>query len=564
MSNTSTAFFNPQKYQPFQAIPLLRRQWPDRQISFAPRWCSVDLRDGNQALINPLSVAQKLEFFRLLVNIGFKEIEIGFPSASQTDFEFARLLIGRQLIPDDVTVSVLTPARSELIERSFAALRGARKAIVHLYNSTSKLQRERVFAMDKQGVMALAVTGAKSMLACAALQTETEWRFQYSPESFNATEPDYAVAICEAVCEVWQPTAAYPVIINLPATVEMATPNVYADQIEWFSRHIHGREAIVLSVHTHNDRGCAVAAAELAVLAGAQRVEGTLLGNGERTGNMDIVVMAMNLYSQGIDPGLDLSDLTAIARQVSQFNQMPVHPRHPYVGDLVYTAFSGSHQDAIKKCLAARQPEEAWQVTYLPIDPADVGRSYQEVIRVNSQSGKAGPAYLVEQALGLQLPRWLQLDFSQMVQRQSEQQGREISAQALLALFRQRYLERAPAYRLLGFQIEPGAGVTQNVSAQLATVNGEIIVNGQGGGVLAAFTDALAKQFGCGLTITDYHEHAMGEGNDAQAVCYIRLLCDGEARVGMACHADIVSASLTAVLNSFVQGESHGASPGQK
>ncbi|PPD40103.1 MAG: 2-isopropylmalate synthase [Methylobacter sp.] len=539
--------FNHRKYQPFQVIALPNRQWPNRQITQAPGWCSVDLRDGNQALVNPLSIAQKLEFFKLLVTIGFKEIEIGFPSASQTDFDFARLLIEGGLIPDDVTVSVLTPARPAFIARSFEALRGTKQALVHLYNSTSKLQRDKVFAMDKEGITALAVTGAKTILACAAMQPDTQWRFEYSPESFNATELDYALEICEAVCDVWQPTIGCPVTINLPSTVEMATPNVYADQIEWFSTHIKRREAIILSVHTHNDRGCAVASAELAVLAGAQRVEGTLLGNGERTGNLDITVMAMNLYSQGVDPGLDLSDLNRIARQVSGFIDIPIHPRHPYIGALVFTAFSGSHQDAIKKCLNFYHDGDPWQVAYLPIDPRDVGRSYQEVIRVNSQSGKAGAAYLVEQALGLQLPRWLQEGFSRIVQRESETKGREITAPELVALFRRHYLERPTAYRLLAFQVTP----LYQLSAQLQGPDGEIRINGQGGGVLAAFADALARQFGRTFDISDYHEHAIGQGSDAQAACYVRLRCDGSSKMGMACHRDMVSASLAAVLNSL-------------
>ncbi|MBT9099779.1 2-isopropylmalate synthase [Methylovulum psychrotolerans] len=546
MSKAQISAFNHHKYRPFPPVDLPQRQWPNRRIRQAPRWCSVDLRDGNQALINPLSIAQKLDFFRLLVAVGFKEIEIGFPSASQTDFDFARLLIEQNLIPDDVTVSILTPARPALIERSFAALQGVRRALVHLYNSTSKLQRERVFNLDKASITALAVTGAEAIRACALAQPETAWRFEYSPESFNATELDYALEICQAVCRVWQPSTKCPIIINLPATVEMATPNVYADQIEWFSRHIQPREAVILSIHPHNDRGCAVAAAELAMLAGAQRVEGTLLGNGERTGNLDIAVMAMNLYSQGIDPELDFSDMTNIARQVSQFNQIAVHPRHPYIGDLVFTAFSGSHQDAIKKCLAASQPEEAWQVAYLPIDPNDVGRNYQEVIRVNSQSGKAGSTYLIEQALGLHLPRWLQVDFSQIVQQESERQGCEISAQALVALFRRRYLEPA-AYRLVSFEVAS----PYQVSAQLHSVAGEVHLTGQGNGVLAAFTNALSHHLGKAIEISDYHEHALAQGSDAQAACYIRLHCAGVTQIGMACHNDIVSASLAAVLNSF-------------
>jgi len=538
--------FNHRKYQAFPAIALPNRQWPNRQITQAPHWCSVDLRDGNQALINPLSIAQKLEFFKLLTQMGFKEIEIGFPSASQTDFDFTRLLIEGGLIPDDVRVSILTPARPALIERSFEALRGAKLALVHLYNSTSKVQREQVFNMDKAGIVGLAVAGAQSVFDCAAAQLETDWRFEYSPESFTATELDFALEICEAVCGVWQPTAEKPMIINLPSTVEMATPNVYADQIEWFSTRISRREAIILSVHTHNDRGCAIAAAELAVLAGAQRVEGTLLGNGERTGNMDIVVMAMNLYSQGIDPELNLADLPAIARQACEFTEIALHPRHPYVGDLVFTAFSGSHQDAIKKCLSHYQEGEIWDVAYLPIDPKDICRTYQEVIRVNSQSGKAGAAYLVEQALGLQLPRWLQQDFSQIVQAESETRGGEIGAGEVVAMFREHYMEQKSAYQLLSFEISQH----YQINAKLLGKDGEFTVTGQGNGVLAAFADALAKHFGWDLDICDYHEHALSQGSGAQAVCYVRLICNGENKAGMACDADIVSASLGAVLRA--------------
>ncbi|WP_020158443.1 2-isopropylmalate synthase [Methylobacter marinus] len=546
MSTAQKAVFDHHKYRPSPVINLPRRQWPDRRIEQAPIWCSEDLRDGNQALINPLTIEQKTAFFQLLARIGFKEIAVGFPSASQTDYDFIRQLIEQRLIPDDVTVAVLMPARETLIRRSFEALKGAKSVIMHLYNSTSRVQREQVFNMDRNGITALAVNGARVMKECAAAQPETAWQFQYSPESFTATEPDYAVEICNAVAEIWQPTAERPIIFNLPSTVEISTPNVYADQIEWFSTHIRHREAVIISVHTHNDRGCAVAAAELALMAGAQRVEGTLFGNGERTGNADIMVMAMNLYSQGVDPELDFSDLDAISRQISRFNQIAVHPRHPYAGDLVFTAFSGSHQDAIKKCLEARRPGQPWNVAYLPIDPADVGRDYQAVIRINSQSGKGGAAYVIERELGLQLPRWLQIEFSRIVQRRTETEGREISAQELVALFEQTYFARDAVYRLAGFHLDHDREET--LSARLVSASGEITVTGTGNGALDAFINALERQFGQAIEITDYHEHALSTGSDARAACYMRLKYDGETHTGIACHDDIVSASLNAVL----------------
>jgi len=437
--------FDHRKYRPFRPIGLKDRTWPDRVITHAPAWCSVDLRDGNQALIEPMNVAQKMQMFEMLVKVGFKQIEIGFPAASQPDFDFVRKLIEGGLIPDDVTVQVLTQARPELIARSFEALAGAKRAIMHLYNSTSTVQREQVFGLDREGIKAIATEGAKLVKDYAARYPQTEWTFQYSPESFTGTEIDYAVEICDAVLDVWQPTPAHKCIINLPSTVEMATPNIYADQIEWFCRHVKRRDSIVVSLHTHNDRGCAVAAAELAVMAGADRVEGTLLGNGERTGNMDIVTMAMNLYSQGIDPQLDLSRMDEIIRCVTACTQLPVHPRHPYAGDLVFTAFSGSHQDAIKKCLARRRDGDPWEVAYLPIDPTDLGRTYQEVIRINSQSGKGGVAYVLEQQAGFALPRWLQIDFSGVVQRHAELTETEVEPARIVELFERHYLgQRAP------------------------------------------------------------------------------------------------------------------------
>ncbi len=541
--------FDHNKYQSFPAITMQQRQWPNRHIEKAPRWCSEDLRDGNQALINPLSVEQKIDFVKLLVKIGFKEIVVGFPSASQTDFDFVRLLIEHALIPEDVIISVLTPARETFIERSFKALKGAKQAIVHLYNSTSKTQREKVFNSDKKTIIELAVKGAKTMQRCCNTQTETMWTFEYTPESFSATEPEYALEICNAVTEVWQPTVEKPIIFNLPSTVENTTPNVYADRIEWFSKHIQNRDNIILSVHTHNDRGTAVAAAELALLAGAQRVEGTLLGNGERTGNADLLIMAMNLYSQGIDPELDFSEMDTVVETVSQLNQIPLSPRHPYAGDLVYTAFSGSHQDAIKKCLSCYQAGDIWDVAYLPIDPADIGRSYQQVVRINSQSGKAGVAYIIEQELALQLPRWLQSEFSQIVQSLAEHKDREISTTELVALFKKNYLEREQKFQLLNFKID--SEQKDVISARIGTANGEITLMGSGEGALTAFIDALQRYLGRKIEITHYAEHAMTKGTNAKAVCYIQLDDNGTLQTGVACHNDIVSASLNAVLTSL-------------
>src|SRR5579859_753752 len=421
------------KYRPFSPINLEDRTWPSRVISAPPTWCSVDLRDGNQALIEPMDPARKRRMFDMLVRIGFKEIEVGFPAASQTDFDFVREIIERDLIPEDVTIQVLTQARPELIARTYESLVGARRAIVHVYNSTSVAQRRVVFRTDRAGIVDIAVRGATRVREHAERQRGTEWIFQYSPESFTGTELDFAVEICDAVNAVWEPTPERRSILNLPATVEMATPNVYADQIEWFARHVRNRDSVVLSVHPHNDRGCAVAAAELAVMAGADRIEGCLFGNGERTGNVDLVTLALNLYTQGIDPGLNFSDINAVIRTVEHCNQLPVHPRHPYGGELVFTAFSGSHQDAIKKGLAERKATDLWEVPYLPIDPADLGRAYETVIRVNSQSGKGGIAFLLERDFGLTLPRLLQIEFSQVIQAITDATGKELSSIAIKA-----------------------------------------------------------------------------------------------------------------------------------
>ncbi|MBE9539244.1 MAG: 2-isopropylmalate synthase, partial [Proteobacteria bacterium] len=436
--------FDHRKYQPFPAVKMPIRRWPDKVISKAPRWCSVDLRDGNQALIEPMTARQKSRLYDQLLKIGFKEIEVGFPAASSHDFAFVRQLIEEERIPEDVTIQVLTQAREDLIKKTFDALKGARRAIVHVYNSTSTIQREQVFGLDRAGILDIAVKGAKLVREYADKYPQTEWVFEYSPESFTQTEMDFAVEVCNAVTAVWQPTPQNPVILNLPATVEVSTANVYADQIEWFCNHINNRDSLLISLHTHNDRGCGVAASEMGLLAGADRVEGTLMGNGERTGNLDIVTMAMNLYSQGIDPLLQLGHMDEIIQTVKECTQLPIHPRHPYAGELVFTAFSGSHQDAIKKCLHNRsddsEQKQPWEVAYLPIDPADIGRSYQEVIRINSQSGKGGIAYVLERNFGLELPRWLQIDFSSAVQAYAEEEKTEVEPEAIFELFQQIYL----------------------------------------------------------------------------------------------------------------------------
>lgn len=543
--------FNHRKYRAFHPVALPDRTWPDRVIESAPQWCSVDLRDGNQALMEPMSVSQKLKMFQMLVDVGFKEIEVGFPAAAQTEFDFLRTLIERDLIPDDVTVQVLTQARDALIERTFEALKGVRRAIVHVYNSTSKVQRDQVFRLDRQGIIDIAVNGARKVKTCAAAQPDTEWVFQYSPESFTGTELDFAVEICDAVTAVWLPTAKRPVIINLPATVEMATPNVYADQIEWFCRHVANREAIVLSLHTHNDRGCAVAAAELAVMAGADRVEGTLLGNGERTGNMDIITMAMNMYSQGVDPKLDFSDIDSIVHCVKECTQLPVHPRHPYAGELVFTAFSGSHQDAIKKCLTARDAKDPWEVAYLPIDPEDLGRTYQEVIRINSQSGKGGVAYLLERDHGLQVPRWLQIDFSPVVQREAEATGTEVSSQQIWQLFQRTYIDHTAPLRLESYRIERDQD--DRLVVNLLEQDQPLILHGRGAGVMEAFVDAVSTHFKCMIEIMDYSEHALTEGTDAEAVTYLSVRIDGKSHISVAIHSDMVTATLCALVGAVNQ-----------
>jgi len=542
--------FDHRKYRPTTAMPLHNRQWPDQTIDRAPVWASVDLRDGNQALLDPMNVTQKRRLWDLLVKIGVKEIEVGFPSASQTDFDFVRWLIEEQRIPDDVTVQVLVQARESLIQRTFEALKGARRAIVHVYNSTSTVQRERVFGRDREGIKAIAVEGARLLQREAARYPDTEWVFQYSPESFTNTEWDYAVEVVDAVTAVWKPTAAAPCIINLPATVESSTPNVFADQVEYFCRHVARREALVISLHTHNDRGTAVAAAELALMAGADRVEGTLMGNGERTGNMDIVTLAMNLYSQGVDPELDLSNPDEIIQVYTQSTGLPVHPRHPWVGELVYTAFSGSHQDAIRKCLHKQTPEEHWQVAYLPIDPRDLGRDYQAVIRVNSQSGKGGVAFVLERDYGLSLPRWMQVELAQIVQHESESCSGEIGSARIHELFMQQFADSNHPVALDGYRLDRRDGIDV-IEAGIVRSGQVEIIQGSGEGAIEAFVNAWAAAYGNQINVVDYSEHAMGEGTTAEAVAYVQLNVDGQRCAGVAFDRDTVSASMRAVLASL-------------
>jgi 2-isopropylmalate synthase len=536
------------KYRPFQPVQLPGRTWPSRTIVRAPIWCSVDLRDGNQALVEPMGAERKRRMFDLLVKIGFKEIEVGFPAASQTDFDFVRELIEGDLVPEDVTIQVLTQSRSELIKRTFDAITGSPRAIVHLYNSTSELQRRVVFGQDRAGIIDIAVTGAKLIGDLAAAVPDTAIIHQYSPESFTGTELDFAVEICEAVLEVWKATPAKKAILNLPATVEMATPNVYADQIEWFGRHITGRDRFVLSVHPHNDRGTGVAAAELAVMAGAERVEGTLFGNGERTGNVDLITLALNLYSQGVDPHLTIANIDAIVETVEYCNRLPVHPRHPYAGGLVFTAFSGSHQDAIKKGFEAlaKRNDELWEVPYLPIDPKDLGRTYEAVIRINSQSGKGGVAYLLKADHGLELPRAFQVDFSRIVQEWTDRTGKEAGPSDVWTMFSQTYLGD-DEIGLVQYRTFPDAN-GRTINATITDRGEERIIEGHGSGPLDAFADALRVAGIADITVLAYHEHALGAGSDARAAAYVEAgLPDGRTIFGVGMDRDIVSASLRSV-----------------
>ena len=536
------------KYRAFPTINLPDRTWPSKAIIRAPIWCSSDLRDGNQSLIEPMDAVKKLRFWKTLVAVGVKEIEASFPAASQTDFDFVRTLIEDGHIPDDTTIQVLTQGREDLIERTFESLRGAKKAIVHLYNATSPSFRRIVFNQDKDGIKAIAVNAAKLFVKYAALQPETQWQFEYSPETFSATELEFAKEVCDAVIEVWNPTPTHKVILNLPATVECATPNIYADQIEWFGRHINRRDSVLISLHTHNDRGTGVAATELGLMAGADRVEGCLFGNGERTGNVDLVTVALNLYTQGVDPELDFSDIDGVRKVVEECNQIPVHPRHPYVGDLVHTAFSGSHQDAIRKGFAQQKSDALWEVPYLPIDPADIGRSYEAVIRVNSQSGKGGIAYLLEQEYGINLPRRMQIEFSQVVQRETDRLGLEMTAQQIHALLHSEYLQANTPYALVSHRLQEENGHSA-VEVEVAG-EGETTLHwrGKGNGAL----EALVAGLPVAVEIMDYNEHAIGAGTHAKAAAYIELRVAGGRPVhGVGIDENITTASFKALFSAL-------------
>ncbi|MBK5527769.1 2-isopropylmalate synthase [Pseudomonas sp. TH06] len=538
------------KYRAFPVINLPDRTWPSKTIDAAPIWCSSDLRDGNQSLIEPMDAVKKLRFWKTLVQVGVKEIEASFPAASQTDFDFVRTLIEEGHIPDDTTIQVLTQGREDLIERTFESLRGAKKAIVHLYNATSPSFRRIVFNQDKDGIKAIAVNAAKLFVKYAAMQPDTEWTFEYSPETFSATELEFAKEVCDAVIEVWNPTPEHKIILNLPATVECATPNVYADQIEWFHRNINRRDSVLISLHTHNDRGTGVAATELGLMAGADRVEGCLFGNGERTGNVDLVTVALNMYTQGLDPQLDFSDIDGVRKVVEECNQIQVHPRHPYVGDLVHTAFSGSHQDAIRKGFSQQKPDALWEVPYLPIDPADIGRSYEAVIRVNSQSGKGGIAYLLEQEYGISLPRRMQIEFSQVVQRETDRLGLEMTAKQIHSLLISEYLQANTPYALVSHRLQEENG-NSNVEVEVASKGqGETNLHwrGKGNGALEALVAGLPIP----VEIMDYNEHAIGAGTNAKAAAYIELRVNGERAVhGVGIDENITTASFKALFSAL-------------
>ena len=550
-----------EKYRPYPQVPLQDRSWPDKQITKAPIWCSVDLRDGNQALIQPMSLEKKIEMFKTLVETGFKEIEVGFPSASKVEYAFTRTLIEKDLIPEDVTIQVLTQAREHLIKETFASLKGCKKAIIHLYNSTSTLQRKVVFKMDKKEIIDLAIAGAKLLKEEEKKYPETEFRYEYSPESFTGTELDYALEICEAVMDVLEPTPEKPLILNLPATVEMSTPNIYADQIEWFSRNLKNRDSVILSLHAHNDRGCAVAATELALLAGGERVEGTLFGNGERTGNVDIVTLALNMFTQGVNPELDMSDIGDLVDVYERVTRLPVHPRHPYAGELVYTAFSGSHQDAINKGMhATASGDELWEVPYLPIDPTDVGRTYESIIRINSQSGKGGVAYVMEQDFGYRLPKAMHPEFGALVQTVTDKEGRELAHEEILGVFEKEYLSDNGPYRLEDYNVlkrykQESDGVLKSfaeVDAAIICADKTATFTTSGNGPLDAFCKGLKEHVTGDFNLIHYHEHALTDSSSAAAAAYIEIRRpDGRSAWGVGIDTDIIIASVKAVINSL-------------
>ena len=544
------------KYSPFKVIDLDDRTWPTQQIVKSPIWCSVDLRDGNQSLIEPMGMEKKLRFFSLLVDLGFKEIEVGFPSASDTEFNFVRELIEKNLIPEDVKIQVLTQAREHLIERTFESVKGAKNVIMHLYNSTSTLQREVVFKQDKNGILKIATDGARLVKDLAIKNTNTNWQFEYSPESFTGTELEYAVEVCNKVNEIWKPSKEIKTIMNLPATVELASPNIYADQIEWMCRNLDQRENVLVSLHPHNDRGTGIAAAELGLMAGADRVEGTLFGNGERTGNVDIVSLALNQLTQGVDPKLDFSDINKVMREVEYCNQLPIHPRHPYAGDLVFTAFSGSHQDAIKKGFDAMREsnDPAWKVPYLPIDPEDVGRNYEAVIRINSQSGKGGVAYIIEKDHGLSLPRRLQIDFSRVIQKIADQSGKELEAELIWETFNKTYIKVEGKYEYLNHEIISKNDKNDQIDEITLSLNikGKThTLSGKGNGPIDSFINAISNNLDLNLKVSDYQQNAIASGSDASAAAYIELAIKDQILWGIGINQNTVVASFQAIINGL-------------
>ena len=541
------------KYKPFSSVELKDRTWPDKKITKAPIWCSVDLRDGNQALIEPMGHEKKVKMFELLCSLGFKEIEIGFPAASQTDYDFVRYLIEEKKIPNDVTIQVLTQSRQHIIEKTFESLIGIDKAIVHFYNSTSALQRKVVFDDDKEGIKKIAIDGALLIKELSKKYNKTNWRFEYSPESFTGTEVDFAAEVCNEVVNILKPCSDEKIIINLPATVEMSSPNVYGDQIEWMIRNLDNREDVIVSLHPHNDRGTAVGAAEIGVMAGADRVEGTLFGNGERTGNVDIVTLALNLLTQGVDPELELNNINHVIREVEYCNQLPVHPRHPYAGDLVFTAFSGSHQDAIKKGLSAisQSNNPHWEVPYLPIDPSDLGRTYEAVVRINSQSGKGGIAYILEKDHGVSLPRRLQISLSTKIQKVADETGKELLSHEIWDIFDKNFIQGPNKAELISFELNTSDGENDSIKVEAKLKQNKLEFSGSGNGPIDAMIQGINKKMGLNLSVTDYHQHSLGTGSDAKAVAYIEVSDGNKTRWGVGIDENTIRASLRAIMIGF-------------
>ena len=541
------------KYKPFSSVELRDRTWPDKKITKAPIWCSVDLRDGNQALIEPMGHEKKVKMFELLCSLGFKEIEIGFPAASQTDYDFVRYLIEEKKIPKDVTIQVLTQSRQHIIEKTFESLIGIDKAIVHFYNSTSALQRKVVFDDDKEGIKKIAIDGALLIKELSKKYNKTNWRFEYSPESFTGTEVDFAAEVCNEVVSILKPCSDEKVIINLPATVEMSSPNVYGDQIEWMIRNLNNREDVIVSLHPHNDRGTAVGAAEIGVMAGADRVEGTLFGNGERTGNVDIVTLALNLLTQGVDPELELNNINHVIREVEYCNQLPVHPRHPYAGDLVFTAFSGSHQDAIKKGLSSisHSNNPYWEVPYLPIDPTDLGRTYEAVVRINSQSGKGGISYILEKDHGVSLPRRLQISLSTKIQKVADETGKELLSHEIWDIFDKNFIQGPNKAELISFELNTSDDEHDSIRVNAKLNQNKLEFLGSGNGPIDAMIQGINKKMGLNLSVTDYHQHSLGTGSDAKAVAYIEVSDGNKTRWGVGIVENTRRASLRAIMIGF-------------